>query len=475
MLRAVEYAHHHGIVHRDLKPSNILVTGEGEISLLDFGIAKLLVEGEAQETELTRAGGHLLTPEYASPEQLAGLAVNKASDVFSLGLVLFEVLTGERAKKHTRDAGPVRPSEAVAGRLERPASGSSADSAHETNAHARGMDCKHLAAVLKGDLDTIVLRALRHAPAERYPTPGELARDIERYLAGVPILARPPTTSYRARKFVRRNRKGVIAAAGFVLALGLALGFGFWESVRARRAEVVAARAPASSRPPGRPSPVLQDGWVGMLSPGAASVSASGPSGGLQAVRVRGADLEHQDFVNESTHGYYDAIGSYRRPVNYDVASIGFRPVRIEADVRIHGPSSPQQNFFSGSIGALGAMAVDADGNPTGADGVGELAISSDGHVYGYCGCNLVPKFQVSAPITLEEYHKLAIDVDFRQRTYTLFVDGNVLGSPFPFPADVTSNVLVRGSLIVYAAPDTAMLNKRNYVAYYNNFSITNR
>ena len=81
----------------------------------------------------------------------------------------------------------------------------------------------------------------------------------------------------------------------------------------------------------------------------------------------------------------------------------------------------------------------------------------------------------MSAPITLEEYHKLAIDVDFRQRTYTLFVDGNVLGSPFPFPADVTSNVLVRGSLIVYAAPDTAMLNKRNYVAYYNNFSITNR
>src|SRR5436190_5789643 len=115
VLRAVEYAHHHGIVHRDLKPSNILVTGEGEISLLDFGIAKLLVEGEAQETELTRAGGQLLTPEYASPEQLAGLSVNKASDVYSLGLVLFELLTGERARKHSRAASPVRPSEAVAG------------------------------------------------------------------------------------------------------------------------------------------------------------------------------------------------------------------------------------------------------------------------------------------------------------------------------------------------------------------------
>ena len=108
-------------------------------------------------------------------------------------------------------------------------------------------------------------------------------------------------------------------------------------------------------------------------------------------------------------------------------------------------------------------------------DGVGELAISSDGHVYGYCGCHLVPAFQVSAPITLEAYHKLAIDVDFLRRTYTFFVDGALLGKPFPFPDDVKSNVLARGSLIAYAAPDTPRLNKRSYVANYNNFSITNR
>src|SRR5436190_14336771 len=113
VLRAVEYAHSHGIVHRDLKPSNILVNGEGEIRLLDFGIAKLLVEGEAAATELTRAGGCALTPEYASPEQLAGRPVTKASDVFSLGLVLFELLTGEKPGKYTRHADPVRPSQAV--------------------------------------------------------------------------------------------------------------------------------------------------------------------------------------------------------------------------------------------------------------------------------------------------------------------------------------------------------------------------
>jgi len=213
-----------------------------------------------------------------------------------------------------------------------------------------------------------------------------------------------------------------------------------------------------------------------MLSPGAASVSASGPSDALHAVRVRGADLEHHDFVNESTHGYYDAIGSYRRLINYDVASNDFRPVRIEADVRVRGPlSPPENNFFSASIGALAAMTVDSDGNVSRADGVGELSISSDGQVHGYCGCNLVPRFQVSAPMTLDAYHKLAIDVDFRQRTYTFVVDGASLGTPFPFPDDVKTSVLVRASLIAYAAPDTATLKKRDYMAYYNNFSITNR
>src|SRR5436190_1879731 len=104
-----------GLIKRKvaLKLSNILVNGEGEIRLLDFGIAKLLVEGEAAATELTRAGGCALTPEYASPEQLAGLPVTKASDVFSLGLVLFELLTGDNPRKHTRDADPVRPSQAL--------------------------------------------------------------------------------------------------------------------------------------------------------------------------------------------------------------------------------------------------------------------------------------------------------------------------------------------------------------------------
>jgi hypothetical protein len=115
------------------------------------------------------------------------------------------------------------------------------------------------------------------------------------------------------------------------------------------------------------------------------------------------------------------------------------------------------------------------DGKPAGVDGVGELAISSDGHVYGYCGCNTVPAFQVSAPTILDAYHKLAIDVDFSHRTYTFFVDGTPLGGPFPFPPDVNTNLLVRGSLLAYAAPDTSTFKKRNYVVSYDNFSITTR
>src|SRR5436190_1253517 len=266
VLRAVEYAHSHGIVHRDLKPSNILVNGEGEIRLFDFGIAKLLVEGEAAATELTRAGGCALTPEYASPEQLAGRPVTTASDVFSLGLVLFELLTGDHPRTHTRDADPVRPSQAVGrahvvierngrdGRHEKTGVVGCApghdDTGRESRAQVPDADRKRLAAALKGDLDTIVLRALREAPAERYSTPGELARDIERHLKTEPILARPRAPWYRAGKFVRRNRSAVVAAPTMILAVGLLLGLAIWEAARARRAETVVASRQAQAAAP---------------------------------------------------------------------------------------------------------------------------------------------------------------------------------------------------------------------------------
>jgi len=211
---------------------------------------------------------------------------------------------------------------------------------------------------------------------------------------------------------------------------------------------------------------VGQDGWIAPppLSPNAAVVTTDEPRQGKQTVRVLGADLEHQDFINELTGGYYDAIGSYRRAVNHD--SGGTQVVRVSAHVRIDGPQTdPGHNFFSASIAAIG---VDSEGNSS---GVGELAISSDGHVYGYSSQDFVPTFLTSAPITLGEWHSLSVLVDFAARTYSFVVDDQPIGT-FAFDPSATSNVLRRGSMIVYAAPDTATNHKADYAAYYDKFSI---
>ena len=212
---------------------------------------------------------------------------------------------------------------------------------------------------------------------------------------------------------------------------------------------------------------VGQDGWTAPppLSPNAAVVVTDKPRQGKQTVRVLGADLEHQDFINDLTGGYYDAIGSYRRAVDYD--SGGTRVVRVSAHVRIDGPQTATgNNFFSASIAAIG---VDAEGN---ASGVGELAISSDGHVYGYSSQDFVPTFLTSAPIALGQWHSLAVVVDFAARTYSFHVDNQALGT-FPFDPSATSNVLRRGSLIVYAAPDTDTNHKADYGAHFDKFSIS--
>jgi WD40 repeat protein/serine/threonine protein kinase len=215
VLRAVQYAHSNLIVHRDLKPSNILVNREGHVRLLDFGIAKLLVEGEAQETELTQAGGRALTPEYASPEQLAGGAVSTASDVYALGVVLYELLTGESPRKRRRGVARVMEAEADVSRPSQAVR-------DESKSQARALSTKKLAAALKGDLDTIVMRALHNQPADRYPTADTFAQDIERYLNGEPVLARPESRWYRARKFVLRNKLAV--GASLLIAASLVAG-----------------------------------------------------------------------------------------------------------------------------------------------------------------------------------------------------------------------------------------------------------
>ena len=220
---------------------------------------------------------------------------------------------------------------------------------------------------------------------------------------------------------------------------------------------------------------VGQDGWVvgqtpdGPLSPNAPVISTGHPRIGRQTVRVLGADLVHQDFIGQVSGGYYDAIGSYRHPVNYDTG--GQVAVRISALVRVDGPQTATgNNFFSASVGARALL---TDGNGTA--GVGELDLSSDGHVYGWSGDAFAPTFQIGVPVTLGEWHELAVVADFVASTYAFFVDDEYLGT-FPFPAQPCgpcfTNTLLRGSLLASAGPDTASNKKADYAAHYDNFAI---
>jgi eukaryotic-like serine/threonine-protein kinase len=221
---AVEYAHGRHIVHRDLKPGNILVTASGVVKLLDFGVAKLL-EGESASGPTTRTTFRAMTPEYAAPEQVRGAAVSSATDVYALGILLYELLVGERPYAlHGCSPGeverivcatePVRPSTAARSRSAtgRPAA------AHTTGAIATGGGGAdtHAWRHLRGELDTIVLKALRKEPERRYPSAAALLEDLSRYAEGRPLLARPDSATYRARRYVRRH------AAGIVLALAAA-------------------------------------------------------------------------------------------------------------------------------------------------------------------------------------------------------------------------------------------------------------
>jgi serine/threonine-protein kinase len=216
--RVVQYAHESLVVHSDLKPRNVLVTDAGEPKLLDFGIARLLDRPRNAETTMTRA--RFLTPEYASPEQIAGQPVSTASDVYSLGVILYELLTGRRPYGRFSwprlagrgEAGPLPPSEAV-----RAPAG---DLSPGEMAGLRGVSVQRLRRQLRGDVDQIVLRCLRVDPRERYRSVEQLAEDLRRHLAGLPVLTRPPRLGYRLGKLVRRQWPVVAVAA--LLAVSLA-------------------------------------------------------------------------------------------------------------------------------------------------------------------------------------------------------------------------------------------------------------
>lgn len=213
---AVAHAHARLVVHRDLKPSNILVTPAGEVRLLDFGVAKLLEDDAPPAHNLTQLIGRAVTPDYAAPEQLGDRPVGVGADVYSLGVVLYELLCGQRPYRLRRESIGALEEAILSAEVPPPSSRVAGD--------------RRLARALRGDLDTIVAKALKKDPAERYASVEALAADLERHLNGEPVRARPDGVGYRARKFLQRHRWGVGAAAAFTTLLAVALGVSLWQA-----------------------------------------------------------------------------------------------------------------------------------------------------------------------------------------------------------------------------------------------------
>jgi serine/threonine-protein kinase len=291
--QAVAYAHAKLVVHGDLKPSNILVTADGSVRLLDFGVARLLGEDTEAQARATRFGTRALTPDYASPEQIRGESIGTASDIYSLAMVCYELLTGTRPYR-LRHASAAQLEQAITEADPLPASGATSDPARKRQ--------------LRGDLDAILDKALKKSPLERYPTLDAFAQDIERYLHHMPVLARPDGRLYRFRKLVARHRLALGAAAAFVLVLMIATGVSVWQARIAESERNRALRMLARNE--------AMNEFVGTMLTQAA---APDRSISLDSMLERSESLvssgitnnpEHRAVILQMLAGYYGAFGN---------------------------------------------------------------------------------------------------------------------------------------------------------------------
>lgn len=357
ILDAVSYAHRKLVVHRDIKPGNILVTPQGVPKLLDFGIAKLLAPDGEEGGDWTRTSHRRLTPNYASPEQLRGDQITTASDVYSLGVLLYQLVTGHLPRRLEISASgkldtptgqpPTLPSKVVLRAGE-----ASGDSSFRSR---YGVPAKQVSRKLRGDLDTILLAALREEPERRYPSVEQLSADLRRARDGLPVQARKDTFGYRAGKFVARNRSSVAAALAFLVLL---VGF-LVTTVRknqeiARERDRVAAeseKALLENRKTRQVSAFLQDLLEGsdpwQTGRRDITVREALDRGATSLASRSGMDPQIRALLMETTGSIYSKLGLYDEALAH-----------LERSLELRRASGGDEEIAAGMV-SLGAVATE--------------------------------------------------------------------------------------------------------------------
>ncbi len=351
--RAVQHAHQNLVVHGDLKPSNVLVTADGTIKVIDFGIARLLSTGTAPSSWRTEL--HLMTPEYASPEQVRAGPITTASDVYQLGLVLDRLLAGHRPY-HVRSQSPAEVDRVVGETVPQSPSTVAAEAEGErpegegrrptpdVGSRARRTRPERLRDTLRGDLDRIVLKALRQEPERRYASAGGLVEDVERYLRGWPVAAHPDTAAYRARKFVGRHRSAVAAGVAFAVLL-----VGYATTVTVLQAQTARARDRAER---------LNALFLDLLAPVSPGLPSARPLAGERprAPGVAARPSERQSQFVSDLMGLYEGRGMWG-----EVARVAV--LNLEIAESVAPPQSPEVVRALCQAGTALARAGDAAGS----------------------------------------------------------------------------------------------------------------